>query len=49
MNHFLSTEDTTREELTELLDDADSFVEVLGRPIPKVPALRCKTVATMFF
>ena len=49
MNHFLSTEDTTREQLTELLDDADSFVEVLDRPIPKVPALRGKTVATMFF
>ncbi len=49
MNHFLSTEDTTREELTELLDDAESFVEVLDRPIPKVPALRGKTVATMFF
>lgn len=49
MNHFLSTEDTSREELTELLDDADSFVEVLDRPIPKVPALRGKTVATMFF
>ena len=49
MNHFLSTEDTTREELTELLDDADSFVEVLNRPMPKVPALRGKTVATMFF
>lgn len=49
MNHFLSTEDTTREELTELLDDADSFVEVLDRPMPKVPALRGKTVATMFF
>ncbi|GMQ85677.1 MAG: aspartate carbamoyltransferase catalytic subunit [Acidimicrobiia bacterium] len=49
MNHFLSTEDTTRQELTELLDDADSFVEVLARPMPKVPALRGKTVATMFF
>jgi aspartate carbamoyltransferase catalytic subunit len=49
MNHFLSTEGTTREELTELLDDAESFVEVLDRPIPKVPALRGKTVATMFF
>ena len=49
MNHFLSTEDTTREELTELLDDADSFVEVLDRPIPKVPALGGKTVATLVF
>jgi aspartate carbamoyltransferase catalytic subunit len=49
MKHFLSTEDVSREDLTELLDDADSFVEVLARPIPKVPALRGKTVATMFF
>jgi aspartate carbamoyltransferase catalytic subunit len=49
MNHFLSTEDVSRQDLTDLLDDADSFVEVLARPIPKVPALRGKTVATMFF
>ena len=49
MNHFLTTEGVSREELTELLDDADTFVEVLDRPIPKVPALRGKTVATMFF
>lgn len=49
MNHFLSTEGVGREALTTLLDDADSFVEVLSRPIPKVPALRGKTVATMFF
>jgi aspartate carbamoyltransferase catalytic subunit len=49
MNHFLSIEDLTREELSGLLDDADEFVEVLHRPIPKVPALRGKTVATMFF
>ncbi len=49
MNHFLTTEDLSREDLTGLLDDADSFVEVLARPIPKVPALRGKTVATMFF
>ncbi|MEN8234159.1 MAG: aspartate carbamoyltransferase catalytic subunit [Actinomycetota bacterium] len=49
MNHFLSIEDLTREDLSGLLDDADEFVEVLHRPIPKVPALRGKTVATMFF
>ena len=49
MNHFLSIEDLTGEELSSLLDDADEFVEVLHRPIPKVPALRGKTVATMFF
>jgi len=49
MNHFLTIEGLTRDALTGLLDDADEFVEVLHRPIPKVPALRGKTVATMFF
>ena len=28
---------------------ADAFAEVCARPIPKVPALRGKTVALMFF
>jgi aspartate carbamoyltransferase catalytic subunit len=49
VNHFLTTEDLDRTTLTELLDEADGFAEVLTRPIPKVPALRGKTVATMFF
>lgn len=49
MRHFLSTEDMDRSELESLLDEADAFNEVLTRPIPKVPALRGKTVATMFF
>ena len=49
MKHLLTTEGVTASELTLLLDDADAFREVLARPIPKVPALRGKTVATMFF
>jgi aspartate carbamoyltransferase catalytic subunit len=49
MNHFLTIEGLTRDDLTGLLDDADEFVDVLHRPIPKVPALRGMTVATMFF
>lgn len=49
MNHLLTTEGLDRATLEELLDDADEFAEVLTRPIPKVPALRGKTVATMFF
>ena len=49
MKHLLTTEGLTKAQLTELLDDADEFAEVLTRPIPKVPALRGKTVATMFF
>ncbi len=49
MNHLLTTEGLERETLENLLTDADEFAEVLTRPIPKVPALRGKTVATMFF
>ncbi len=49
MNHFLTIEGLPADDLNGLLDDADEFVEVLHRPIPKVPALRGKTVATMFF
>lgn len=49
MKHLLTTEDLDRATIESLLDDADGFAEVLTRPIPKVPALRGKTVATMFF
>ncbi len=49
MRHLLTTEGLERAELESYLDDADEFVDVLQRPIPKVPALRGKTVATMFF
>lgn len=49
MKHFLSTDTLSRDELEELLDLGDEFVEVLARPIPKVPPLRGKTVALLFF
>ncbi len=49
MRHLLTTEGMERTALESLLDDADAFTEVLRRPIPKVPALRGKTVATLFF
>ncbi len=49
MKHLLTTEGLSRTTLEELLTEADEFSEVLTRPIPKVPALRGKTVATMFF
>ena len=49
MRDFLTVEGVDRSRLEHLLDQADSFVDVLSRPIPKVPALRGKTVATLFF
>ena len=49
IRHLLTTEDMGREELEDLLQLADEFVAVLGRDIPKVPALRGATVSTVFF
>ncbi len=49
MKHLLTMEGVDRPTLDSLLDDGDEFFDVIHRPIPKVPALRGKTVATMFF
>jgi aspartate carbamoyltransferase catalytic subunit len=47
--HLLSIEDLEREEICEVLRVADSFAEVARRTNPKVPTLRGRTVATLFF
>ena len=47
--HLLGIDGMTRSDLTELLELTDTFAEVGRRPIPKVPALRGRTVATVFF
>lgn len=49
MNHLLSIADLDRPALEDLLDLGDEFVSVLSRDIPKVPSLRGRTVATVFF
>jgi aspartate carbamoyltransferase catalytic subunit len=49
VKHLLSIEELDRAEIEDLMDLADQFGEVLGRDIPKVPALRGMTVATLFF
>ena len=47
--HLLSVSDLGQEGIEEVLRLTDSFVEVSSRAIPKVPALRGKTVASLFF
>jgi aspartate carbamoyltransferase catalytic subunit len=47
--HLLSIEDLGAEGIDEVLRLTDSFVEVSERAIPKVPALRGKTVAWLFY
>jgi aspartate carbamoyltransferase catalytic subunit len=48
--HLLDIDDLGgREGIEEVMRLTDSFVEVSGRAIPKVPALRGKTVAWLFY
>jgi aspartate carbamoyltransferase catalytic subunit len=46
---LLGIEPLSAEEINHLLDTAFSFREISTRPIKKVPALRGKTIANLFF
>ena len=47
--HLLSMADLDGPGIEELMELTDAFAEVSNRPVPKVPALRGKTVASLFF
>ncbi len=47
--HLLGLEGMSAEDITRMLDTAESFKEVSERPVKKVPALRGTTVANLFF
>ena len=47
--HLLSIDDLGRSGIDEMLELSAAFVEVTQREIPKVPALRGKTVASLFY
>lgn len=49
MRHLLSMADLDRDDIEQILNLADSFAEVGQRQIPKVPALRGKTIAWLFY
>ncbi len=46
---LLTLSDLTRADLVEVLDAAESFVEVNRRSVKKVPALRGRVVASLFY
>ena len=46
---LISLNDLSREAIVEILDTAESFVEVNQRTIKKVPALKGRVVASLFF
>ena len=47
--HLLALDEIGVDGIREILTMTDRFVEINERPIPKVPALRGKTVCTVFF
>ncbi|MDB4173955.1 aspartate carbamoyltransferase catalytic subunit [Bacteroidia bacterium] len=48
-NHLLGIQNITSQDIKLILDTADSFKEVINRPIKKVPSLRDVTIANVFF
>ncbi|GAB3406615.1 aspartate carbamoyltransferase catalytic subunit [Schumannella luteola] len=49
MRHLLSTRDLDRTTAVRILDLAEDMADVAQRAVPKLPALRGKTVANLFF
>ncbi|BAN69771.1 aspartate carbamoyltransferase catalytic subunit [endosymbiont of unidentified scaly snail isolate Monju] len=49
LRHFLTIEGLSRELLTHILDIAESFATLPGRPVKKVPALRGRIITNLFF
>ena len=49
MRNLLSVDDLTREDIERILGLAESFAEVSGREIKKVPTLRGRTVINLFY
>jgi aspartate carbamoyltransferase catalytic subunit len=46
--HLLGIEELSAGEITLILDQARVFKEIIARPIPKVPALRGRTIVNLF-
>lgn len=49
VDHIIGIRDLTREDIELILTTADSFKQVINRPIKKVPSLRDITIANLFF
>ena len=49
LRHFLTIEGLNRELLLQILDTAESFAVLPGRPVKKVPLLRGRIITNLFF
>jgi aspartate carbamoyltransferase catalytic subunit len=49
ISHLLGINDLTKSDIDLIFKTADSFKDVINRPIKKVPTLRDITIANLFF
>ena len=49
VEHLIGIRDLNKEDLDLIFKTADSFKQVINRPIKKVPSLRDITIANLFF
>lgn len=49
VNHLIGIKDLTKKDIEIIFKTADSFKQVINRPIKKVPSLRDITIANLFF
>ena len=49
MKHLLSTRDLSTDDIVSIMAMADHMAEINARAVPKVPALRGRTIASVFF
>jgi aspartate carbamoyltransferase catalytic subunit len=49
LRHFLTIEGLSRDLLMQILDTAESFAALPGRPVKKVPLLRGRIITNLFF
>lgn len=47
--HLLGLADYSADDIRFILDQTDSFREILDRPVPKIPTLRDKTIVNLFY
>ncbi|MBX3091452.1 MAG: aspartate carbamoyltransferase catalytic subunit [Cryobacterium sp.] len=49
MKHLVSTKSISRDEAIDILDVAEDMSDVAGREVPRLPALRGKTIVNLFY
>ncbi len=47
--HLLDLDELSRDEIETVLGTTDAMKEILGREVPRVPALRGRTIVTLFY